>query len=367
MADATKPWTMDRGRRDQGQVPTTGVSARRGTGARASLAAGVSAIKPALLPAWALASALAASPLAAREQAAYAETIADSAVSFDMVALPGGEFRLGSASTEAGRKDDEGPQAQVTVKPFWIGRTEVTWDEYDLYLRDAGIPVSKREGSDGDAITRPTPPYADPTWGYGKGKQPAIGMTWHAATAYCRWLSKKTGHHYRLPTEAEWEYAARAGTDTAWSSGDDPPSLESVAWHQGNASGRPHKVGGKQPNAFGLYDMHGNVAEWTLDAYQPRRYAALEGKASDPVAMPGTARFPHVVRGGSYEDSPDALRSAARRASKPGWSRRDPQEPRSIWWHTDATFVGFRVVRADHDAPALKDFRSKVTRASPDQ
>lgn len=309
-------------------------------------------------------------PAAAGKQpagASYVEKIPGSTVSFQMVAVPGGGFRMGSPAGETGRNGDEGPQADVTVKPFWIGKHEVTWSEYDLYRRDAGIPVSKREGSDGDAITRPTPPYADESWGYGKGSQPAIGMTWHAAMAYTRWLSAKTGKHYRLATEAEWEYAARAGSGTPWSSGGDAKSLDAVAWHAGNANGKPHRVGGKQANAFGLHDMHGNVAEWTLDQYQPQRYAALKGKATDPVALPGAARFPHVVRGGSFEDEPAQLRSAARRASKPGWSRRDPQEPRSIWWHTDATFVGFRVVRTDDDPPKLKDFKSKVTRASRDQ
>lgn len=308
-------------------------------------------------------------PLPARgaPPAPYTETIPGSRVGFEMVPVPGGRFRMGSPSSEAGRKDDEGPQAEVAVKPFWIGKHEVTWDEYDLYRKDVGIPVSRREGSDGDAITRPTPPYADESWGYGKGRQPAIGMTWHAAMAYCRWLSQKTGRHYRLPTEAEWEYAARAGTTTPWSSGADAASLDAVAWHFGNANGKPHPVGGKQANAFGVHDMHGNVAEWTLDQYLPRRYAALGGKAKDPVALPGAARFPHVVRGGSFEDEPAQLRSAARRASRPGWSRRDPQEPRSIWWHTDATFVGFRVVRSDNDPPKLKEYKSKVTRASPDE
>lgn len=303
----------------------------------------------------------------AAEAASYTGVIPGSDISFEMVAIPGGSFHMGSPEGEAGRKQDEGPQPEVAIKPFWIGRHEVTWAEYDLYRKDAAIPVSKREGSDGDAITRPTPPYADETWGWGRGRQPAIGMTWHAAMAYCRWLSEKTGHHYRLATEAEWEYAARAGTTTPWSSGAEPASLDAVAWHAGNSGGRPHPVGGRQPNAWGLHDMHGNVAEWTLDQYQPQRYAALGGKARDPVALPGPARYPHVVRGGSFEDEPAQLRSAARRASRPGWSRRDPQEPRSIWWHTDATFVGFRIVRADNDPPALRGLVSKVTRASPDE
>jgi formylglycine-generating enzyme required for sulfatase activity len=298
---------------------------------------------------------------------AYTESVAGTAIGFDMVLIPAGRYRMGSPASESGREADEGPQADVTVGAFWMSKYEVTWDEYDQF-RKLAPKLSKGADAPADAVTGPTPPYADESWGFGKGRQPAIGMTWHAATEYCRWLSAKTGHHYRLPTEAEWEYAARAGTSTPWSSGEDAASLDASAWHAGNANSTPHRVGGKKPNAFGLYDMHGNVAEWTLDRYDPKRYAALKGPAAkDPVALPGTARYPHVVRGGSFEDDAVHVRSAARRASKPAWSRRDPQEPQSVWWHTDASFVGFRVVRAMDEAPALKQFKSKVTRASPNQ
>jgi formylglycine-generating enzyme required for sulfatase activity len=246
---------------------------------------------------------------------------------------------------------------------------EVTWDEYEQFALGKPAPAAQAAASSGaDAVTRPTPPYADPTWGFGKGKQPALGMTWHAAAEYCRWLSAKTGHTYRLPTEAEWEYAARAGTATPWSSGKDPGSLADSAWYADNSDGRPHPVGTRKPNAFGLYDMHGNVAEWTLDRYDAGRYAVLAGGEvkENPVLLPGAARYPHVVRGGSFEDDVAHVRSAARRASKPEWSRRDPQFPQSIWWHTDAIFVGFRVVRAVEEPPALADFKSKITRNSPD-
>lgn len=297
--------------------------------------------------------------------AAYSESIKGTPVSFDMVPVKGGRFRMGSPASETGRSEDEGPQADVDVGSFWMGKYEVTWDEYDQFRKQTDA-ASSTGGA--DALTKPTPPYADESWGFGKGRQPALGMTWHAAAEYCRWLSAKTGHRYRLPTEAEWEYAARAGTHTPWSSGAQASSLDAVAWHAGNANSAPHRVGSKRPNAFGLYDMHGNVAEWTLDRYDAQRYAALKGEATkNPVAMPGTARYPHVVRGGSFEDDAAHVRSAARRASKPAWSRRDPQEPQSIWWHTDATFVGFRVVRAVDEPPTLQTFRSQVTRASPDR
>ena len=106
--------------------------------------------------------------------------------------------------------------------------------------------------------------------------------------------------------------------------------------------------------------MHGNVAEWVIDQHEPKRYAAAGGAAvsrsSRRSRVPGEARYPHVVRGGGFEDAPATLRSAARRGSEPEWSRRDPQLPQSIWWHTDAIFVGFRVVRAVEETPALQGF-----------
>lgn len=316
-----------------------------------------------------------AAPAAAPPQAAaiafepYTEPIPETKISFDMVPIKGGSFKMGSPAGEAGRGEDEGPQVDVTVKPFWMGAHEVTWEEYDLFaFAKRRTTVSGTPPTGADAVSKPTPPYADESWGFGKGKQPALGMTWHAAAEYCRWLSAKTGHTYRLPTEAEWEYAARAGSTSAWSAGKDEASLAETSWYATGAEGVPHKVGTKKPNAFGLYDMHGNVAEWTLDQYDAKRYAALASQKGliNPVLLPGDARYPHVVRGGSFEDDAAHIRSAARRASKPEWSRRDPQQPQSIWWHTDAIFVGFRIVRAVDDQPELKEFKSKVTRQSPD-
>jgi formylglycine-generating enzyme required for sulfatase activity len=312
----------------------------------------------------------AARQAAATAIAPYTETIPGTSVSFDMVPIPGGTFRIGSPASEALRGDDEGPQVEVTVGPFWMGRLEVTWAEYDLYAfgkspaAAAGAPPAGA-----DAVSRPTPPYADESWGFGKGKQPALGMTWHAAAEYCRWLSAKTGKTYRLATEAEWEYAARAGTTTPWSSGAKPETLADVAWYAANSGNKPHVGGQKQPNAFGLLDMHGNVAEWVIDQHEPKayeRWAALPKPLVSPVSVPSAARYPHVVRGGGFEDEPAMLRSAARRPSDPEWSRRDPQLPQSIWWHTDAIYVGFRVVRPVEETPALKDFQSKITRQSPD-
>ena len=307
---------------------------------------------------------------AAAAVAPYTETIPGTSVTFDMVPVPGGTFRMGSPASEPLRGDDEGPQVDVRVGPFWMGKLEVTWSEYDLYaFAKRPSPTSGATPTGADAVSRPTPPYADESWGFGKDKQPALGMTWHAAAMYCRWLSEKTGKTYRLATEAEWEYAARAGTATPWSSGDKPETLADVAWYAANSGDKPHLGGQKKANAFGLFDLHGNVAEWVVDQHEPKRYerlALLAKPAVSPVAVPGPARYPHVTRGGGFEDEPAMLRSAARRPSDPEWSRRDPQLPQSIWWHTDAIFVGFRVVRAVEETPALKDFQSKITRQSPD-
>jgi formylglycine-generating enzyme required for sulfatase activity len=191
---------------------------------------------------------------------------------------------------------------------------------------------------------------------------PVVNVDWDEAAAYCK------AHGGRLPTEAEWEYAARAGTTTPWTTGADAASLDAVAWFAKNSDGQPHVVATKKPNAWGLFDMEGNVAEWTIDQYEPARYATLAAQKTliDPVLVPGAARYPHVVRGGSFDDEPEKLRNAARRFSKPDWSRRDPQQPQSIWWHTDAIFVGFRIVSPVEETDALKGFRSKITRESPD-
>jgi formylglycine-generating enzyme required for sulfatase activity len=296
-----------------------------------------------------------AAPAAAQAPAdfkAYKQVIPGSKVSFDMMPIPGGEFLIGSPAAEAKRKEDEGPQKKVKIDPFWMGKTEVTWDEFELFasrnmeaqaLAESGEP--KKENPRLDAVSRPTPPYVDMTFGMGKEGYPAISMTHYAAVMYCKWLTEKTGHFYRLPTEAEWEYAARAGTTTAYHFGDDPVKLIDYAWSYDNSSDGYKKVGTKLPNPWGLHDMHGNVAEWTYDQYVPDTYTKLsQTSAANPVVKP-TQLYPHVVRGGSWDDDPEALRSAARRGSNLKWKQRDPQVPKSNWWLTDASFVGFRVVR----------------------
>jgi formylglycine-generating enzyme required for sulfatase activity len=300
----------------------------------------------------------------------YAELIPGSMVKFEMIAIPAGEFVMGSPNTEAGRSPDEGPQHPVAIRPFWMGKTEVTWDEYDLYWkkeegakRPANQSVAEQEA---DAVSRPTPPYADETFGHGREGHPVLCITHHAAMEYCRWLSAKTGKTYRLPTEAEWEYACRAGTKTAYFFGDDPKPLGDYAWYSANAEELTHPVAQKKPNPWGLYDMYGNVAEWCLDHYRKDYYATFpkDRVTLAPVLVPTADRFGHVARGGSWADDAARLRSAARRGSDKTWIRRDPQRPQSIWWLTDADFVGFRVVRPLAEQDNLKGLQSKVTRES---
>ena len=285
---------------------------------------------------------------AAAPPAPYTESLAGTKVSFEMVPIKGGTVLMGSPDTEPGRNSDEGPQRQVTVKSFYIGTKEVTWDEYDEFAFSLDLQRKRKLGLTGpkdtaDAMSRPTPPYADESWGWGKETQPVIGITHYAAMRYCEWLSTRTGKKYRLPTEAEWEYAARAGSKSAYSFGDDPSKLSEYAWFKDNSDEHPHVGGLKKANPWGLYDVHGNAAEWTADRYDPAFFATAP--AANPFNDPGDILYPHTVRGGSWDDDAAKLRSAARRSSTEAWSRRDPQNPKSLWWHTDATFVGVRVVR----------------------
>ncbi|WP_417379032.1 formylglycine-generating enzyme family protein [Gimesia sp.] len=288
-----------------------------------------------------------------KEMKPYTEKILNTDVTFDMVPIPGGEYMMGSPAGEKNREDDEGPQVKVKIEPFWMGKHEVTWNEYDIWSFNLDIQRRKllrgkfdEKEKAADAVTRPTKPYTDMTFDMGHDGYPAICMTQLAAKTYCKWLSEKTGHYYRLPTEAEWEYACRAGTKTAYSFGDNAANLDDYAWHYANCNDTYQKVGQKKPNPWGLYDIHGNVSEWVLDQYIPDAYKKWSGKGTlkFPVNVP-TTLYPRVARGGSWDDEPEALRSANRIASSADWKIQDPQIPQSIWYHTDAIMVGFRVVR----------------------
>lgn len=282
---------------------------------------------------------------------AYTNTIPGSQVSYGMLPIPSGEYIMGSAGSEPGRQSDEGPQHRVKISPFWMGRCEVTWNEFELFMFPdeerkfkGTIATDPAVDKISDAVARPTKPYVEMSFGMGKDGYPAISMTQHAANKYCEWLSAKTGHFYRLPTEAEWEYACRAGTTTAYSFGNDTNAITNYAWYERNSDFKYQKVGRKRPNPWGLHDMHGNVAEWCLDQYEPSYDRFLQSLAQDPWNK-ASKSYPHVVRGGSWDDDPTKLRSAARRASDKSWKQQDPQLPKSIWYHTDAQFLGFRIVR----------------------
>ena len=279
----------------------------------------------------------------------YKGTIPHTDASFEMVPIPGGSFVMGSPESEKGRRKDEGPQRTVKVDPFWMGEYEVTWDEYRLFMFSQMAKEDANKDQVVDAISRPTRPYVEMSFGMGLNGYPAISMTQHAANKYAEWLSAKTGHFYRLPTEAEWEYACRAGTTSAYSFGDDPAVLGEYAWFSRNTEGKYGLVGKKKPNPWGLYDMHGNVMEWTLDQYDAKGYAGL---GSDNPWNLATQPYPHAARGGSWMDSPVVARCAARVASDPSWKQQDPQLPKSIWYHTDAQGLGFRLVRPLKVPPA---------------
>jgi len=292
----------------------------------------------------------------------YTETIPGlqgEKLTFEMIAVPGGTFTMGSPDSEKGRKKDEGPQHEVTVGTFWVGKMEVTWDQYEAFMDavpqtpkgDPGVPYEV------DAITGPTLPYGDPYRGFDAGSNPAIGMGWYGGMVYCKWLSKVTGKLYRLPTEAEWEYACRAGSKDAFCFGDDESKLDEYAWHKGNSDDQTHPVGKKKPNAWGICDMHGNVSEWCLDWYGADYYGSVaSGKSpKNPKNGPDTGKN-HVMRGGAYRSNAGQVRCARRDRSSDWWLRNDPQEPKSKWWLVPTDFLGFRVVRPlDGEKPKMPE------------
>lgn len=288
----------------------------------------------------------------------YEVKIPGTEASFWMEPIPGGEYLMGSPESEAGRGELEGPQRKFKVDPFWMARCEVTWGEYKnyMYLYDAfklfvekGIRTVD-ESNDIDAVTAPTPLYEPEfTFEYGEeDNQPAITITQYSAKQYSKWMSAITGSQFRLPTEAEWEYACRAGTTTAYHFGDDASKLSEYAWFADNSADDGSRiVGQKKPNPWGLFDMHGNAAEWVLDSYEAYKTGKDVWDAAKDWASTEELD-PRTVRGGSWEMEADACRSAARFGSNSAdWREYDPNLPKSPWWFTTdpARGVGFRLVR----------------------
>jgi formylglycine-generating enzyme required for sulfatase activity len=279
----------------------------------------------------------------AQDFTSYEQAIPQTEVRFKMVAIPAGTFLMGSPVSETGRDDDEGPQRHVSVDAFWMGEHEVTFAEWDAFFKNMDVPQTKAIAL--DAVSRPTAQYIDLTWGMGRDdKQPTNSMSQAAAIMFCKWLYNQTGVFYRLPTEAEWEYACRAGSTTAYPYGDDPSALKEYSYNKDNSAGKFHKVAQLKPNAWGLYDMLGNLSEWTLDQYSAKAYDKMDDGAKNPLVGPGS-RYPRVTRGGSYQTDAVACRCANRISSLADWNKRDPQVPKSRWWLTDGMTVGFRIVR----------------------
>jgi len=277
---------------------------------------------------------------------------------------------MGSPKSEAGREASEGPQVEVAIPAFWMGKHEVIWAEYWQYMalnqafeKFNDLGVRQLEDKHGvDAITAPSKLYdASFTYAPGEGpRQPAVTMSQYAAKQYTKWMSLLTGEFYRLPSEAEWEYACRAGTTTAYSFGDDAAELGDYAWYYDNAEDMTHDVGGKKPNSWGLYDMHGNASEWVLDEFREDWY----GRLAKPQAVDRDAAlcwpaklFPRVLRGGSWFLDAEQCRSATRRPSHDDdWRSYDPNSPQSPWWFAsdESQDVGFRIVRPLEPPPRDK-------------
>ena len=260
------------------------------------------------------------------------DTIVEPLTKMSFVYIEPGKFMMGSPETEADRYGDETQHEVEIKKGFWIGQYEVTFEQYDAFTK----ATHRAKAND--------------LSNWGRDNRPAIYVKWFYANEFAKWLSEKTGHSYRLPTEAEWEYAARAGTTTAFSFGDhvggmdnhsffkmlmdagtanadaERALIDQYAWYGGNADQQTHPVGQKKPNPWGLYDMHGNVWEWTCSVYA-EDYSGSESCVEDPKSNKKRS-----VRGGSWQFYAKGMRSADRRFFAP--VMRLP-------------YVGFRLVRED--------------------
>jgi len=272
---------------------------------------------------------------------AYTQKIPGTQVTFDMTPIPAGSFEMGSDDSDY---EDEKPSHSVTLDAFWMGTHEVTWDAFELFLdKNYELAISEEPiGDRVDGLSRPSLPYLDMTFGMGKEGKPAIGMTQYGAIQYCQWLFLKTGIFYRLPTEAEWEYAAKAGSKGAYFFGNEPNKLLDFAWVSENSNESTQKVGLKKPNPWGLYDIYGNVLEWTFDYYDSGFYKKSPEK--NPLSS-AEKLYPSVVRGGSFASPSEIVNSSKRFQSSPDWKRIDPQIPKSQWWFPEAPFIGLRLVR----------------------
>jgi formylglycine-generating enzyme required for sulfatase activity len=212
-----------------------------------------------------------------------------------MVEIPGGEFMMGSTKDEVGRSDNEGPQHRVRVPGFALGRFPVTFEEWDACVTAGGCE------------------HRPDDKGWGRGRQPVINVSWKDAKEYVLWLSKLTGQRYQLPTEADWEYAARAGGSGRFCFGNSEADVQNYAWFCANSERRTHPVGQKLPNRFGLHDVHGNVWEWVEDVYHA---SAQSGAFSSATCALSVAAVGVAVR---TRCVPRAASAAPRRTEIAAW------------------------------------------------
>jgi formylglycine-generating enzyme required for sulfatase activity len=244
--------------------------------------------------------------LSTPQLAPFSVPLPPSTAKIDMRPVPGGTVTIG------GKK--------VTVKPFYMATTETPWEAFDAFLMsgEPSVPYDQTEYTP-DTVARPSKTYILPDLGWGHNGYPAISLSSTSAEMFGRWVASISKRKFRLPTEAEWEWACRAGETGAWKV--DPAALEKGAWFAANSRGTTHPVGKKAPNRLGLHDMLGNAGEWATD---------LAGKP--------------VLCGGSFKDPAAQQTPTMRRYWSIAWQARDPQLPKSRWWLSDGPFAGFRLV-----------------------
>jgi len=242
--------------------------------------------------------------------AKYVEKIPGTLITFEMLPVPGGSVTLETAA---------GPRT-VQVAPFWMARTETTWDLYDVYVYGFDRSAPRMPGE--EAVSRPTRPYVLPGDAFGHDGLPALGMSFQAANAFAHWVSVRTGRTYRVPTEAQWEHACRLGAQST-------ADTAARSWARENAEQRTHEVASKPADAFGLHDVLGNVAEWV---------AGVDGDS--------------VAKGGAYNMAASEMSCSSRMRQTAAWNETDPQLPKSRWWLPDATFLGVRLIRVPDDSTA---------------
>lgn len=290
----------------------------------------------------------------------YTSKIPGTDIKFEMVPVPGGAYRLRP------KDDPENPSyplpIDVKIEPFWMGRYEVTWAEYDEFtgILEA-FKAFERSGqrkvtseNQAGSVTVPCVLY-EPSLYYPQTadkkdwpSHPAAGMTQYAARQYTKWLSKLSGDFYRLPSDVEWEYACRAGSSTSYSFGEETDQLGDYAWYRENSEDDTHPIGLKKSNDWGLHDMHGNVSEWVLDQFSEQhvglRMAVSAGLP--PIHWP-TRPHERTVRGGSWNSWPTDCRTVSRFGSTVDWQEWDPQLPRDPHWLASDVQrqIGFRIAR----------------------